>query len=363
MTDSGAGHPAGPGASGAGHPAEPTPPSPAIRPYLVDLAFVLLVVLALGLAGGEQGLAGGEQDKNHAEARAPSLDVHREMDEHAQSLRRLWSASPLGAAGWTLPRLAGLMLCLWALSRVVRATASGGPPYRPRLGPRDLLRPICLYTAVPLLVLWLLRTAEPALGLMAALPEPADGSSMMIASLVAYTAIALFMLRRLAGANAAGVLRATRRDLFLAALAYLCFLPIFYATAMGTRLAMYELGVDSPMQNPLVRMLAAGPGFLVLAGAVVCLAAPLAEELLFRGTLYPLLRGWMGGSANGAIAVSAALFALAHANLAALAPIFILGVLLAWTLEVSGSLVVPMTLHALHNGMTLAILLLERAAR
>jgi hypothetical protein len=56
-----------------------------------------------------------------------------------------------------------------------------------------------------------------------------------------------------------------------------------------------------------------------------------------------------------AVAVSALVFALAHGELALLAPIFVLGCLLAVVYERSGSLYPGMVIHALFNliGVTL----------
>lgn len=91
----------------------------------------------------------------------------------------------------------------------------------------------------------------------------------------------------------------------------------------------------------------------LLAVVAVSVIAPFAEETLFRGFIYGWLRGrvapWM------AISVSALVFALAHGELALLAPIFVLGCLLAVVYERSGSLYPGMVIHALFNliGVTL----------
>jgi len=54
-----------------------------------------------------------------------------------------------------------------------------------------------------------------------------------------------------------------------------------------------------------------------------------------------------------AILLSSLLFSLAHFELVGLLPIFALGALLAWSYEQTGQLMVPILIHALHNGLFL----------
>jgi hypothetical protein len=87
--------------------------------------------------------------------------------------------------------------------------------------------------------------------------------------------------------------------------------------------------------------------YQLLAVVAVSVIAPVAEETLFRGFLYGWMRGRMPQMA--AVALSALIFALAHAELALLVPIFVLGCLLALIYERSGSLVPGAIIHALFN--------------
>ncbi len=85
-----------------------------------------------------------------------------------------------------------------------------------------------------------------------------------------------------------------------------------------------------------------------LGGALVAtVMAPLAEELFFRGFVFPgLLRRI--GLLWGAV-VSAVLFALPHGDVATLIPIFLLGVLLAWVYYRTGSLWTSILVHCGFN--------------
>ncbi len=86
--------------------------------------------------------------------------------------------------------------------------------------------------------------------------------------------------------------------------------------------------------------------------------APLVEETLFRGILYPALRSRMG--VLGGILLSSSIFAILHPTLpAGFLPLFSLGVVLAYLYESRKSLVPSIVLHALNNGF---ILLLQLSA-
>jgi hypothetical protein len=94
-----------------------------------------------------------------------------------------------------------------------------------------------------------------------------------------------------------------------------------------------------------------GPELLqILVGAVV--AAPLMEECLFRGFLYPALKRARGR--YFALAASSILFGLAHFNARALLPLAFLGLAFALVYERTGSLRVVVIMHSIFNlGMCL----------
>ena len=87
-----------------------------------------------------------------------------------------------------------------------------------------------------------------------------------------------------------------------------------------------------------------------MAGMLV----PFAEELFFRGVLYGWLRRrytfWI------AAAVSALVFAIAHADIAIGLSNLILGLVLAWVYERSQSLWVPVAVHAVNNSLAVGLL-------
>jgi membrane protease YdiL (CAAX protease family) len=82
--------------------------------------------------------------------------------------------------------------------------------------------------------------------------------------------------------------------------------------------------------------------------------APLAEEFIFRFFFYGVIRRYFGRVIG--VLVSALLFAAVHAHLPSFAPLFVLGSCFAIAYEWSGSILVPMTMHALFNAITLTAL-------
>lgn len=85
--------------------------------------------------------------------------------------------------------------------------------------------------------------------------------------------------------------------------------------------------------------------------------APVAEELAFRGYLYGVIKRFFG--AVPALILSGILFALIHLNLPSFFPLLVLGWVFALAYELSGSLLVPMTMHALFNALNLILALVE----
>lgn len=93
-------------------------------------------------------------------------------------------------------------------------------------------------------------------------------------------------------------------------------------------------------------------GMLVLLGITAVLAAPVCEELFFRGFLYRAFRGFW--SVLPALALSGLLFGLFHLNLGVVIPFVLVGALFAWSTEASGSLLTSIGAHMLVNGLAFA---------
>lgn len=113
--------------------------------------------------------------------------------------------------------------------------------------------------------------------------------------------------------------------------------------------------VDGNYENPQIEAITGGGALsgtdLWLLMILIAVVAPMAEELFFRGMLYPLLRQrW---AVWPAILVNGLLFSLIHILPPLLPGLFLVGVVLAWVREKSGSIIPCILLHALQNGIVL----------
>ena len=93
--------------------------------------------------------------------------------------------------------------------------------------------------------------------------------------------------------------------------------------------------------------------------AAACIAAPLAEEMLFRGYIYGTVKRFT--SPIFSMVITGGLFAAAHANLSALAPLWALAILLCLSYEITKCLWVPIGIHAVFNiAANIAFMLVQR---
>jgi uncharacterized protein len=105
--------------------------------------------------------------------------------------------------------------------------------------------------------------------------------------------------------------------------------------------------------NPILPIALDGKDNLALAMFVItaAVAAPLFEEILFRGFLLPSLTRYM--PTWGAIALSSFIFAIAHLSLSEVLPLMTLGMILGFVYARSRNLLASMLLHGLWNSGTL----------
>ena len=121
--------------------------------------------------------------------------------------------------------------------------------------------------------------------------------------------------------------------------------------------AAYASLVTQPDQEDIARDLGLDQGLAAAIPVVflIAVAAPVAEEIFFRGMLFGGLRRRL--STYPAAAISALVFGALHATtgISAVPPLIIFGFVLALLYERTGSLVPGMLLHALNNALALAV--------
>jgi membrane protease YdiL (CAAX protease family) len=98
---------------------------------------------------------------------------------------------------------------------------------------------------------------------------------------------------------------------------------------------------------------------IYMAGVAISVV-PVAEELLFRGVLYPAIKGL--GWPRAALWGTALLFGAVHFTLMSFIPLTVLGLLLTWLYEKTGNLLAPIFTHGLFNLANLFLMMLARSA-
>jgi len=129
---------------------------------------------------------------------------------------------------------------------------------------------------------------------------------------------------------------------------YIAVIPTLLITLLLTALFVALFKVRAPVQ-PLVDMMVKEDNvhILLYSSIFAAVAGPVMEEIFFRGFMYAALRKRVG--VLWAIMISSLIFSMLHAHLIGFLPIMILGMLLAYLYERTGSLTASITLHILHN--------------
>lgn len=301
-----------------------------------------------------------------ADAKPPALAPAAEPTLTEEALFSLLKQHPIAFAALIVLRFGaaagGLVVIILLLVRrgeVRRGLVAAPVPRPPAVAPFEL------GGALAMVGLWFV--AGPLLSAVAAqlLGEPGGSPSlvtslacMCVASLPIAIAIGLRArrLRAERGPPAIGAGDALRiaGGVFLVTGAVVLVLQLASALVI-----QHVFGRAPEMQDLVHRMVAprtaVEPWLISFLGVVV---APFAEEAVFRGTLYPAVRRYLGAPA--AALVVSAIFAAIHANALALVPLFGLALLLTWCYERTGSIFAGVVVHALSNAASLVPLLLAR---
>ena len=126
------------------------------------------------------------------------------------------------------------------------------------------------------------------------------------------------------------------------------FLPIGEGLQLASAKIMSQFGAKPELQ-PAVQALKDTATWLdrLVLGTIAIGLAPIAEESLFRGVLYPAIK--QAGFPRLALWGTSLLFAAIHVNVATLLPLFVLAVVLTLLYEKTGNLLAPIFAHSLFN--------------
>jgi membrane protease YdiL (CAAX protease family) len=145
--------------------------------------------------------------------------------------------------------------------------------------------------------------------------------------------------------------------LLLGVIVGLLLLPIVWGLQSVSILLLQSLTLH-PHEQETVELLRATdtwPSRFILGIATIALA-PAAEEVIFRGILYPAIK--RAGYPRLALWGTALFFGLIHANLQTFLPLTFLAIMLVWIYEYTGNLLACFTVHCLFNAVNFVALYL-----
>lgn len=194
--------------------------------------------------------------------------------------------------------------------------------------------------------------------------EAMDGLEVSWFTILYSSSIQLAMLLSLLGARYAYKLRffaspACKSPSLVGLDRLLRYLPLVWIASVLSVWINQKLGISSGEQEAVTMMLRIhDPWKFLMMAALAIVAAPLLEEILFRGIVLRFLIGqtskWV------ALFASSMLFALLHFNLDSLLPIAVLGFLLGKVYLDTGDLRTCIWMHTFFNTQSVLVLTLSR---
>lgn len=184
--------------------------------------------------------------------------------------------------------------------------------------------------------------------------------SMMAVGLLPAVIATIWMRQRIRRGQMTAPRRALREGLGTFAVATAVSIPLSMLSMFLMKTFHQEPQIQSVLALAIDKK---DPSNLWVVAAYGIVLAPLLEETLFRGLLYPAIRDATGGGRRGVwvgILASAALFALVHDSTFATLPLFGLAIVLAWVFEKTDSLATVILGHAFFNASSMVPLLVGR---
>ena len=249
--------------------------------------------------------------------------------------------------GLVLPALLGAVLWQWLVAGKTRALA---PEATNEHGLGLFIPGLLAQLLLPAVVMFVLNRelAEVSLGGRLAVQAGCNLAGVGLVLVLAarlHGGLAGLGFRRHQGAN----------PLVTALAAWLVTLPLLTLAKLANEGLLEALGYPVVTQAHMSRFLAEGALNPAWVWTAMVLILPLCEELLFRGALYGGLRRRL--PLPVAMVASGLLFGLLH-DPSVILPVAVLGTMLAWLYERTGSLIAPCLVHLLQNGITLTVLTL-----
>jgi len=266
----------------------------------------------------------------------------------------------LSEGGAVLALLAALTADLFLLARVWRPLAGGARAWAARLA-RPFGAPDAVAAAACALIVALpaaLTTGQARPAAAAAPPTP-SAAALLLPALAVYAlwcgaAVMCARLRGLRPRDAFFAGEPSRRPLANGVgLGAAMVIPVLALSVLSYELCAW-CGLDDAQQDvfTLLREPALRPAARAAVIGMAVAGAPLAEETLFRGLLFPALLAHSRSFAR-ALILQGLLFGAIHAHLPTFLPLSAAGVCFALGYAATGSLATPILMHAAFNASSI----------
>jgi len=271
-------------------------------------------------------------------------------------------AAVLVLSVYILLGLAGLVVDVWLWRRALRSADDWAEAVsRLQWRPWSLREFRLLFSVVLLLLAFSVLTVSLTAKLAGLAEGSRPGLQMSVQSFFIHWpvlgALAWWVVRRRKSWGGAFGLEGRRwlRDLLTGAMFYVGALPFVLFYSILYQLVLRGLGIEPTMQDvALVVTEDESYPVRIYLWVLALLVAPVVEELLFRGVALPVaVKHW--GVGRGVTVVALA-FAVIHLHLPSIVPLFIIAVAFSLAYIHTGSILVPIAMHALFNGVNLWLL-------
>ncbi len=184
--------------------------------------------------------------------------------------------------------------------------------------------------------------------------------SAIIANSIVYSSLilAIFGVIGFQGKSAIDIFGLEPSRLPKAAGTGLLWLLITYPLILAAQGLVQKIFGSADDSQMIVKYFLDHPDFKHRAAVIfmAVIMAPVAEEVIFRGYFYGVIRSY--GGRLPALLTSSLLFAAIHVHLPSLLGLGILAIILCLVYERTGSLWASMTMHAAFNASTIVVLIL-----
>jgi membrane protease YdiL (CAAX protease family) len=228
------------------------------------------------------------------------------------------------------------------------SSAPAAPPPRGLFEVVDALRLMTLGLGLVVLYYLLQDLADRLIG--------SFYGAVLVSCVVALIAIP-WRMARVAGQGARSTFRLlpvpASQLLWLTLLALALVLPVEFLGGLTARL----IPVPEAFEKLRAELVPRSALEWVLAVIALCVAVPLGEETVFRGLIQQAARGPLGGGL--AALLCGLLFAGLHFQPWFLGGLVLLGIALGLTLEITGSLLASLWVHAIYNAVVVVALAVD----